>query len=106
MYLNYWPLWSHLQNYFVIMIRPNKRSNLKCVLKQIVCPVIADLFFKITCVIMKGPIKRSKVDKNINSLSVNQLNAQIKITELWKAPKSWLKYTTIETEREREHIII
>ena len=35
-------------------------------------------------------------------MSVNQLNAQIKITELWKAPKSWLKYTTIETETGRE----
>ena len=31
---------------------------------QIVCPVIAGLFFKITCVIMKGPNKRSNLKTN------------------------------------------
>ena len=30
--------------------------------------------------------------KNINGLSVNQLNAQIKLTELWKSQKNKIQY--------------
>ena len=38
---------------------------------QIVCPLIAGLFFKITCVVMKGPNKRSNLKKSLKNSDKN-----------------------------------
>ena len=45
MYLNYSPMWSYLQNYLVIMIKPNKWSNLKknCKVTLQLCHLPVDL---------------------------------------------------------------
>ena len=42
--------------------------------------------------IITDKISTKTLLKNINGLSVNQLNAQIKLTELWKSQKNKIQY--------------